>query len=101
MSSVLCDKQKAAKTNDKNVDDADKKHEKRGIFGEGYGGGDYGGGDFGDFGGHDFGGHDEHHHHSHVHHEKTIVDVKKVKKELLSKILTEVLIFVFFKSDVF
>lgn len=81
MSSVLCDKQEAASANEKKVDaaTADKKHSKRGIYGEGYGGGDFGGHDFGggDFGGHDF---DDHHHHHHVHHEKTIVNVKKVKR---------------------
>lgn len=78
MSSVLCEKQEAAaaKDGEKQVDGADKKHDKRGIWDEGYGGGDFGGHDFG---GHDFGGHDDHHHHHHVHHEKTIVDVKKVK----------------------
>lgn len=82
MSSVLCEKQEAAaaNANDKKVDAAaDKKHDKRGIYEEGYGGGDFGGHDFGGGyggGGHDFG--DDHHHHHH--HEKTIVNVKKVKK---------------------
>lgn len=95
MTSVLCEKQEAAaNANEKQVDTADKKHDKRGIYEEGYGGGDFGGhgdfgggyggghGDFGGgYGGHDFGGHDDHHHHDHhVHHEKTIVNVKKVKQ---------------------
>lgn len=75
---------------------ADKKQEKRGIFGEGYGH-DFGGHDFGghsygghheislghDFHGHDFHGHDfglDHGHHGHHehHHEKTVTVVKKV-----------------------
>lgn len=64
VSSVLCEKQSAAEK----VDNAEKKHDKRGIFEEGYG----------DFGGGDFGGYEEDHHHLHHHHEKTIVDVKKV-----------------------
>lgn len=50
----------------------EKKQEKRGVFGEGYG--DFGG----DFGGHGWdSGHDDHHH-VHHHHEKTITVVKKV-----------------------
>ncbi len=73
---------------------ADKKQDKLGIFGEGYGhdfgGHDFGGHDFGghheislghDFHGHDFGGHDfggDHGHHHHEHHEKTVTVVKKV-----------------------
>lgn len=86
MTSVLCEKQEApaaANANEKQTDaaTADKKHDKRGIYEEGYGGGDFGGHDFGgQYGGH-FGGHDfedDHHHHQHVHHEKTIVNVKKV-----------------------
>lgn len=86
MTSVLCEKEEAkaaANANEKQADAADKKHDKRGIYDEGYGGGDFGGHDFGghDFGGH-FGGHDEHHDHHHVHHEKTIVNVKKVKNLL-------------------
>lgn len=53
---------------------AEKKQEKRGVWGEGYG--DFGG----DWGHH---GHHGHHgwedqHHVHHHHEKTIVDVKKI-----------------------
>lgn len=88
MSSVLCEKQEAAaaNANDKKVDAADKKHDKRGIFEEGYGGGgdfgghDFGGGYGGGYGGGHGGGHDwEEDHHHHVHHEKTIVNVKKVK----------------------
>lgn len=59
MSSVSCDKQPIA---------VEKKHEKRGIYDEGYG--DFGG----DFG-HNF---EEDHHHVHHHHEKTIYNVKKV-----------------------
>lgn len=65
VSSVLCEKQQAAA---EKVDDAEKKHDKRGIYDEGYG----------DFGGGGFGGYEEDHHHLHHHHEKTIVDVKKV-----------------------
>lgn len=66
MSSVLCEKDVDKKT--EVSDDKDqKKHDKRGIFDEGYGG-------YGDFG-HNF---EEDHHHVHHHHEKTIVDVKKV-----------------------
>lgn len=81
MSSVLCEKQEAAADKKSDVAaETDKKHEKRGIYGEGYG--NYGGHDFGghDFGGHDFGGHEieQDHHHVHHHHEKTIVNVKKV-----------------------
>lgn len=64
MSTVLCEKQQAEEKSDV----GEKKHEKRGIFDEGYG--DFGG----DFG-HSF---EEDHHHVHHHHEKTIVDVKKV-----------------------
>lgn len=64
ISSVLCEKKHQAEEKSE-VDE--KKHEKRGIFEEGYGHG-------GDFG-HSF---EEDHHHVHHHHEKTIVDVKKV-----------------------
>lgn len=91
--SVLAEEKKAAKVEEtkKSVEPAtaDKKQDKRGIFGEGYGH-DFGGHDFGhhDFGGHheisaghDFHGHDfghdfggDHHHH----HEKTVTVVKKV-----------------------
>lgn len=73
MTSVLCDKQEAEKKSAA----GDKKHEKRGIWDEGYGGGDFGGGGGGGGGwGHDF---EEDHHHTHHHVEKTIVNVKKVK----------------------
>lgn len=60
MTSVLCEDDKSASSG------AEKKQEKRGIYGEGYG----------DFGGHH--GWEEDHHHVHHHHEKTIVNVKKV-----------------------
>lgn len=69
VSSVLCEKQKQAAA--EKADVADKKHDKRGIFDEGYGGDGWHGGDFH--------GYEEDHHHLHHHHEKTIVDVKKVK----------------------
>lgn len=68
------------KKSDAAANGPEKKQEKRGIFGEGYGdfGGHYGGGHYG--GGHYGGGHgwEEDHHHLHHHHEKTIVNVKKV-----------------------
>lgn len=71
-SSVLCDADKAEK---KSIEvsaaaseGAEKKQEKRGVWGEGYGGGD-------DWGHH---GWEEDHHHVHHHHEKTIVNVKKI-----------------------
>lgn len=97
--SVFAEEKKAAKVEEtkKSVEPAtaDKKQDKRGIFGEGYGH-DFGGHDFGhhdfgghheislghDFHGHDFGGHDfggDHGHHGHhEHHEKTVTVVKKV-----------------------
>lgn len=56
----------------KSADVADKKQEKRGIYGEGNHGWDEGWD-----GGH---GWDEDHHHVHHHHEKTIVNVKKVRR---------------------
>lgn len=52
---------------------ADKKQEKRGVWGEGYG--HFGGGG-GDGWGHH--GWEEDHHQVHHHHEKTIVNVKKI-----------------------
>lgn len=74
MTSVLCDKQESEKKSSV----GDKKHEKRGIWDEGYGGGDFGGGGGGGGGwGHDF---EEDHHHTHHHVEKTIVNVKKVTR---------------------
>lgn len=95
--SVFGDDKKSAKEETKKAVEpaaADKKQDKRGIFGEGYGH-DFGGHDFGhhdfggheislghDFHGHDFGGHDfggDHGHHGHhEHHEKTVTVVKKV-----------------------
>lgn len=59
ISSILCGKQQAVERSDL----TEKKHEKRGIYDEGYGG---------------FGHEYEEDHHVHHHHEKTIVDVKKV-----------------------
>lgn len=66
MTGVLC-KKDADKDTKVSEDAIQKKHDKRGIFEEGYG----------DFGGFDH-GFEEDHHHVHTHHEKTIVDVKKV-----------------------
>lgn len=72
VSSVLCEPEKAEKKSEKaietNASEGDKKQEKRGVFGEGYG----------DFGGEYGHGWEEDHHHVHHHHEKTIVNVKKV-----------------------
>lgn len=72
-SSVSCADDKAEKKSIEVTaaasDGAEKKQEKRGIFGEGYGHFD---------GGWGHGGWEEDHHHVHHHHEKTIVDVKKV-----------------------
>lgn len=73
---AVCEEKAAEKKDDVAVEAKDggpeKKQDKRGIYGEGYGG--FGG----DFGGHgyDF-GHDDHHDHHH-HHEKTVTIVKKV-----------------------
>lgn len=107
--SVFGEEKKSAKEETKKAVEpatADKKQDKRGIFGEGYGH-NFGGHDFGhhDFGGHheislghdfhgheshghefgggshDFGGHDfggDHGHGHHQHHEKTVTVVKKV-----------------------
>lgn len=87
VSSVLCEKQQGVA---EKADDAEKKHDKRGIFDEGYGG----------FGG-DFGGYEEDHHHlHHHHHEKTIVDVKKVKVELDPK-LGFIFQIAFYKNHIF
>lgn len=79
-SSVSCEADKAAEK--KSVEPtaasegADKKQEKRGIWGEGYGHfGGGGGGGGGDWGHH---GWEEDHQHVHHHHEKTIVNVKKI-----------------------
>lgn len=75
-SSVSCAEEKAEK---KSVEveaaaneGAEKKQEKRGVFGEGYGHFD---GGWGDHGHH---GWEEDHHHIHHHHEKTIYNVKKI-----------------------
>lgn len=56
----------------KSADGTEKKQEKRGIYSEGNHGWDAGWD-----GGH---GWEEDHHHVHHHHEKTIVNVKKVRK---------------------
>lgn len=83
MSSVLCEKQEAAAA-EKKSEVTDKKHDKRGIYDEGYG--DFGGGGWG----HDF---EEDHHHLHHHHEKTIVNVKKVNVFVALEIFLESIFF--------
>lgn len=69
--SVICEEKTEKKADEKAVEPAggaEKKQDKRGIFGEGFH-------DFEDHGGWDI-GHDDHH--IHHHHEKTIYNVKKV-----------------------
>lgn len=72
MTTAFCEKEKSAAEEKSDLEGADKKQEKRGVWDEGYGfGGDYGHGH-----GHGHGWEEDHH--VHHHHEKTIIDVKKI-----------------------